>query len=63
MDLNKFRHEQLEMSNERLIEHCEHQIQSMTDTCGRSHIMSVPPEITDSDVLFSELVRRFKNSL
>ena len=63
MDLNKFRQQQRKMSDAKLIEHCEQQIKTMAETYGRSHLMSIPPEITDTDVIFSELILRFKASL
>ena len=52
-----------EMSNEALIGFAEDQITELVITGGRSHKMCVPPSITDTDMLFSELIRRFKKAL
>ena len=52
-----------EMSNEALIGFAEDQITELARTGGRSHKMCVPPSITDTDMLFSELIRRFKKAL
>ncbi|MDM8159054.1 hypothetical protein QUH73_04390 [Labilibaculum sp. K2S] len=35
----------------------------MARTGGRSHIMCVPPEITDTDMILSELVDRYEKAL
>ena len=51
---------QAEMSDEVLIKKVEHQIIELAKTSGRSHVMCIPPEITDTDMILSELVRRFK---
>jgi hypothetical protein len=48
------------MSDLTLIGFAEEQITELARTGGRSHKMCVPPNITDTDMLFSELVRRFK---
>lgn len=50
---------QSKMPNDILIEKVEHQISELAMTGGRSHVMCVPPEITDTDMLLSEMVRRF----
>ncbi len=54
---------QAKMSNKELIELAEKQVSELARTGGRSHKMCVPPEITDTDMLFSELIRRFKLSI
>lgn len=51
---------QAAMSNEDLIEFVDKQITELARTGGRSHKMCVPAKITDTDMLFSELLRRFK---
>ncbi len=58
-----FKEKQESMSNEALIGFVEDQITELARTGGRSHKMCVPPRITDTDILFSELVRRFKKSV
>lgn len=59
MTESQLRKKQEAMSNEELMELAEKQISELARTGGRSHKMTVPPEITDTDMLFSELVRRF----
>tara|TARA_R110000868_G_C10800625_1_gene757049 strand:- start:184 stop:522 length:339 start_codon:yes stop_codon:yes gene_type:complete len=54
---------QSEMSNETLIDLAEKQISELARTGGRSHRMCVPPMPEDTDMLFSELVKRFKSAL
>lgn len=51
------------MTNELLIKKVEYQISEMARTGGRSHIMCVPPENTDTDMILSELVHRFKSEI
>ena len=60
MNERQLRESQERISNEELIELAETQITELARTGGRSHRMCVPPSITDTDMLFSELVRRFK---
>jgi len=50
------------MSNDALIGFAEDQVSKLAETGGKSHTMCVPPEITDTDMLFSELIRRFKKA-
>ena len=33
---------------------------NLLNTGGSSHKMSVPPQITDTDMIFCELIKRFK---
>ena len=56
----QFRDKQANMSNEALIGFVEDQISDLAKSYGKSHKMSIPPSITDTDMLLSELVRRFK---
>ena len=55
-----FREKQAAMSNEALIGFCSDQVSDLARTGGRSHRMCIPPMITDTDMLFCELIRRFK---
>lgn len=41
----------------------EKHVSELAHTGGKSHKMCVPPMITDTDMIFSELIRRFKLSL
>lgn len=56
----EFNKKQREMSNEELIERVEKEVNSLAKTYGKSHTMCIPPMITDTDMLLSELIRRFK---
>ena len=63
MTEEQFIEKQRKMSNEDLIEQCKNQIRQLARTGGRSHTMSVPPKITDTDMILSETVRRFERLL
>ena len=60
MTLSEFQLTQLMMPDSELIELAEKQISKLAETGGRSHKMCVPPEITDTDMILSELLRRYK---
>ena len=55
-----FAEQQAVMPDKELIELAEKQVSELARTGGRSHRMCVPPMITDTDMLLSELIRRFK---
>ena len=63
MTEKELKEKQEAMSNEALIGFAEDQITELARTGGRSHKMCVPQSITDTDMLFSELIRRFKKAL
>jgi len=48
------------ITNEQLISHAENEISKLAKSGGLSHRMRVPPEPTDTDMLLSELLNRFK---
>ena len=50
------------MSNEELIRLCESELSRLCKTYGQSFAMSIPPRVADTDMLFSELIRRFKEN-
>lgn len=52
-----------EMSDKELTERAEKEICDLAKTCGKSHRMCVPPMITDTDIILSELLRRYKSKL
>ena len=56
----RFEKMQADMSDESLIKEVEAQIIQLAKTYSKSHRMSIPPSITDTDMLLSELVRRYK---
>ena len=51
------------MDDKTLIALVEKTITDLAKTGGRSHRMTVPPQIDDTDMLLSELVERYKNAL
>lgn len=59
----KFKAEQSAMSNEELIRLVDASISKLAKTGGRSHTMTVPPRIDDTDMILTELLKRFKSSL
>ena len=62
MTTEQFEAKQQSMSDNELIENVKKQISELAKTGGRSHQMCVPPQVTDTDMLLSELVRRFEKS-
>lgn len=54
-----FRNKQKDMSDSELSELARKEISKLCETGGRSLIMSVPPMITDTDMLLCEVLRRF----
>lgn len=60
MTTEQFKQKQAAMSNEELIELASKQVSELAETGGRSHRMSIPPMITDTDMIFCELIKRFK---
>ena len=63
MTTDELKELQEKMPNDILIKKVEEQISKLAETGGRSHTMCVPPEITDTDMLLSEMVRRYKVTL
>lgn len=48
-----------EITNEELAEMASDAIQKMCESGGRSFTMCVPVQLTDTDIILSELVKRF----
>lgn len=61
MNEKEFEEKQASMSNEALIGFAKDQVSELAKTGGKSHKMCIPPSITDTDMLFSELIRRYEN--
>ena len=59
--IEQFKQKQSDMTDEDLIKLVEDEISHMAQSGGRSHTMSVPPKITDTDMLLFEMLRRFKS--
>lgn len=57
----ELKQKQADMSNKELIELATSQVFELAKTGGKSHRMCVPPMITDTDMLFCELIRRFES--
>lgn len=60
MNEEEFKIRQSLMSDMELIDEARKQIRKLAQTGGRSHTMSVPPNIKDTDMLLSELVDRYE---
>lgn len=60
MTEKQFKQQQESMTDQDLISEVERQIFELAKTGGRSHTMSVPPRIKDTDMVLCELVRRYK---
>jgi len=55
-----FYKKQREMSDQKLIELVDEAITKMCKTGGNSFTMTVPVQVDDTDMILSEMVRRFK---
>jgi phosphoheptose isomerase len=60
MTEEKFEQKQAEMSNEELIRLANKEVIELCKTGGKSIRMCVPPSINDTDMLLSEVIRRFE---
>lgn len=60
MTTEEFKAAQAAMSDQELITKVKDLISNLAKTGGRCHKMTVPPEVTDTDMLLSELVNRFE---
>lgn len=49
-----------ETSNQDLANMAQESLSKLCKTGGRSFIMSIPPMIKDTDMIFSEIINRFK---
>ena len=59
--IDKFQQKQAKMSDNELIKLAEKEVSELARTYGQSHKMCIPPMVTDTDMLLSELIRRFKS--
>lgn len=60
MKTEEFEKRQAEMSDKELIERAEKEVSELARTYGKSHRMCIPPMITDTDIILSEVIRRYK---
>lgn len=51
------------VSNEVLIDQCDKAVSEMCKNGMKAFTMCVPPRLTDTDIILSELIRRFKNTV
>lgn len=58
-----FEQQQQSMSDAELINLCKEELSKLCKTGGRSFKMTVPVRVKDTDMLFSELIRRFERCL
>lgn len=59
-EVDKLRLKQQAMTNEELVKRASDQVSSLCKTGGRSLTMCVPPKVTDTDMILSELIRRYE---
>lgn len=59
----QFKEEQQAMTNDELINLCKSEISKLCQTGGRSFTMRVPVNVKDTDMLFCELIRRYKTAI
>jgi hypothetical protein len=60
MTTEQFAITQEEMTDSDLIQLADKQVSQLARTGGKSHTMTVPPRIDDTDMIFSELIKRFE---
>ena len=58
--MEKFKEEQLALSNEELYNLMREELSKLCNTGGRSFRMTVPVQVKDTDMLISEMLKRFK---
>lgn len=63
MKVEAFEAKQAEMSNVELIKWANTHVSELARTGGRSLRMCVPPMVTDTDMILSEVIRRFEQSI
>jgi len=59
----QFKAKQSQMTDAELINLAQGELSKLCKTGGKSLRMTVPPMITDTDMVFSEIIRRFKNKI
>lgn len=58
--LNEFEAKQGAMPTDELIILAKKMVNQLAKTYGKSHTMSIPPQITDTDMILSEVIKRFE---
>ena len=60
MTHEEFQNRLHDIPDRKLIEEATLQLDKMCKNGAKSFIMTVPPQLTDTDMVFSELIRRFE---
>lgn len=63
MNTEEFNKAREEITDEQLINKTQETLHKLCETGGRSFIMTVPPRIDDTDMLFGELINRYKKAI
>ena len=61
MKREEFEAQQRAIPDDKLVEMAQAALSKLCETGGRSLKMTVPPRIDDTDMIFSEVIRRFKD--
>jgi hypothetical protein len=60
LEFKKFIEKQSQISDKELIKLATKEVRLLAKTGGKSHKMTVPPSPEDTDMIFCELIKRFK---
>ena len=63
MNTEEFNKAREEITDEQLINKTQETLHKLCETGGRSFIMTVPPRIDDTDMIFGELINRYKKAI
>ena len=63
MTIKEFKEKQASMSDDELIERANNHQDKLCKTYGKSFTMSIPVSVQDTDMIFSELIKRYKSKL
>lgn len=58
-----FEAKRAKMSDEELIKLAYDQVHKLAETYGQSHTMSIPPRVTDTDMILSEIIKRYEKAV
>lgn len=61
MKREEFEAQQQAIPDDKLVEMAQNALSKLCETGGRSLTMTVPPRVDDTDMIISELIRRFKD--
>ena len=61
MKREEFEAQQRAIPDDKLVEMAQNALSKLCETGGRSLTMTVPPRVDDTDMIISELIRRFKD--